>query len=195
MACSQKYVHEDLYLQQFRDILELLELPPGFTERMRSRIRTLFGNEQAIYERARGDLTSRTEDVKRRKKNLVLKLIDAEKTSRADVELYESVKIELDADEQRLNEELARAESKIASVVRTVEISTALAASCSYAFEKAKEPALQALLARTLFKRLDMRDGKIVRVTLNEPLDFICYPRLKKYPVFDLAAALGDDGT
>ena len=40
-----------------------------------------------------------------------------------------------------------------------------------------------------------MKDGKIVRAELNEPLDFICRQRLQKHPVFDLVLVGGPDGS
>ena len=66
-----------------------------------------------------------------------------------------------------------------------------LAASCSYAYKKAKEPELKALLAKTLFKKLYIRDGKIIKAELNEPLTYLCESRIKKNPVFDLVSLGG----
>ena len=166
----------------------MIELPNGFVEKLRARIKTLFADEQSVYEKARIDILGKIESVKRKKKNLVMQLLDNEKSSPADIEMYEGIKMELNLEENRFNEELTKIENKISAVVRTVEIAVALAANCLYAFQKAKEPALQTLLARTLFKKLLMKDGEIVSAVLNEPVDYLCYPRLKNHPIFDLSA-------
>lgn len=69
--------------------------------------------------------------------------------------------------------------------MRTIEIALSLAANCHYAYQKA-EPELKALLVRTFFKELVVRDRQIVHAVLNEPLDYLCRARLRKYPVFGL---------
>ena len=188
IECKQAYTDEEIYLGQFSDLLKMIELPNGFVEKLRARIKTLFADEQSVYEKARIDILGKIESVKRKKKNLVMQLLDNEKSSPADIEMYEGIKMELNLEENRFNEELTKIENKISAVVRTVEIAVALAANCLYAFQKAKEPALQTLLARTLFKKLLMKDGEIVSAVLNEPVDYLCYPRLKNHPIFDLSA-------
>jgi hypothetical protein len=132
-----------------------------------------------------------TPDNQRRKKNLILQFIDRDHPSMSDEMIYDSVKHELEVEEERLNGDPARTKSKIAGVARTVEIALALAISALHAFDRATEPELRALLARTIFKKLYYRDGKIVSATLNEPLDYLLQKKLKRYPVFDLASVSG----
>lgn len=57
--------------------------------------------------------------------------------------------------------------------------------------KKQKSLKLKALLLKTLFKRLYMRNGKIVRAELNEPLGFLCQSKLKNNPLFDLQLSGG----
>lgn len=160
--------------------------PPSFVEKLHARISQLFAAEQSVYEKARADIESRLQDIRERKKNLVLHLI-GQKVSPSDVELYGSVKADLESEEQRLNGELAKAEDHVARAVRTIEIALSLAANCYYAYQKA-EPELKALLVLTFFKKLVIKDKQITQAVLNEPLDYLCRPRLQKYPVFGLAA-------
>lgn len=191
VLCEQKYVHENIYLEQFVDVLKKIDLPQRTVDKLRVKIRSFFSNEQQVYENARKAVLGRIEDTKRKKRNLVLKLIDNEKLSLADTDLYDTVKTDLEKEEKDLTAELLRIENKIVAVVRTVEIGVALAESVYNAFLKAKEPELKALIARTIFKKLHIRDGAIIRVDLNEPLDYLCYSKLKKYPVFNLANTCG----
>ena len=189
--CKQKFYHEEEYIKQFKKILQKVELPDAFVEKLRVKVKTLFADEQAIYEAARKDILSKIENNQRRKKNLILQFIDRDNPSMSDEMIYDSVKHELEVEEERLNQDLARTKSKIAGVARTVEIALALAVSVSHAFDRATEPELRALLARTIFKKLYYRDGKIVSATLNEPLDYLLCKKLKRYPVFDLASVSG----
>ena len=197
VECDQAYYYESDYEKQFAKLLNTLHLPEATTDKLRTKVKGLFADEQQVYEKARKDILGQIEGIKRQKKNLVLQLVDKDKASQNDMELYHTIMADLDADERRQQAELGKVESKIAGVVRTVEIALSLTVSCAYAFEKAKEPQLKALLARTLFKQLYMRDGQIVRAVLQEPLDYLCYNRIKKNPVFyqDLLGGSGGDRT
>ena len=119
-----------------------------------------------------------------------MQLIDKDKSDETDIDIYGEIKIDLETEEKRLNKELERVESQIASVVRTVEIALALAVNCHYAYKKA-EPEMRAMLARTFFKKIIIQDKQIVIVVLNEPLDYLCQKRLARHSIFDLTA-LGD---
>lgn len=184
VPCKQEYGHEDKVLEELDSLVKLIRLPDSFVEKLRARTKTLFADQQIIYEKARSDLMGKLEATKARKKNLVLQLID-QKASASDMELYQSVKNDLDSEETRLNGELAKLENQIARVVRTVEIALALAADCHYAYQKA-EPELKAVLVKTFFNKITIRDKKIAKAKLSEPLDYLCRKRLKKYPIFDL---------
>ena len=195
VQCSQKYFSEDEYVKQFIGLLKLINLPQITTEKLKSKIRNLFASEQDIYEKARKSILAKIEDTKRKKKNLVLKLIDTDKNTQADNELYISVKAELDQNEVSLNADLAKVENKIVTIVRTIEIAVALANNCIDAFLKTDTVELKALLARTFFKKIFIRDGKIVRAVFNEPLDYICRKQAIRSPIFDLASVCGQERT
>lgn len=195
VECEQAYTHEDIYLKQFTSLMGKVELPERSIEKLRARVKAIFSDEQKIYEHTRKDLLSKIEETKRKKKNLVIKLIDTESTKPADVELYDEIKTDLEKEEVRLTDELNKAEGKIGGVLRTIEIALSLTANCLYAYERVKEPELKALLAKTIFKTLHIQDGEIVRAVLNEPLDYLCAKKLRKYPVFDLASVGGPTGS
>ena len=191
VICKQKFYQEEEYIKQFQRILKKVELPDTFVEKLREKVKALFADEQAIYEAAKKDILSKIENVQRRRKNLIMEFIDKDGLSQTDQLIYASVKHELEVEEERLNGDLAKTKSKIAGVVRTVEIAISLAVSASHAFENAEEPEMKALLARTIFKTLYFKDGKIELAVFNEPLDYLLRKKLKKYPVFDLASVSG----
>lgn len=116
------------------------------------------------------------------KTNLVKRLISKETNSEADVAMFEEIKLGLETKEAELQQDLVQVESRISATIRLVEIAISLVVSCAYAFKKAPNDQVRALLARTLFKSLKMRDGKIVEAKLNEPLDYILIKNLRKSP-------------
>lgn len=185
--CSQEYPHEDAILEQVEKLIKEIKLPREFLVKLNWRIRKMFSAEQEIYEKARADILSKIEDVKRRKKNLVLQLIDKDRMVEGDMGVYESVKVELNEQEKYLSEQLEKIENKITTAVRTIEIACALAVSCHYAYKKAT-PELKAMLVQTFFDRIEVTDKQISRVVLNEPLGYLCHKRLAKNPLFDLTA-------
>lgn len=185
MDCKQGYTHESEYESQFAKLLKTIQLPPGMGEKLRLKVKALFSEEQTLYEKARKSIQDQIEGIKRKKKNLVLQLVDKERNSEGDMDVYHAVMADLVVDEVRLTDELGKVESKLGGVVRTVEIALSLTVNCSYAFEKAKEPQLRALLANTLFKKLYFRDGVLIRAVLQEPLDYLCRDRISGNPVFE----------
>jgi site-specific DNA recombinase len=189
IVCNQPYTEETEYLKQFKELLKKIELPERMVKKLQDKLRAIFADEQKIYELSRKGLLKKIEVVKAKKKNLVIRLIETNQTDKSDLEMYENIKKDLSNEESVLTNELAKTEHKLAGVIRTIEIAIALTADCSYAFNQAKDPALQALLARTFFKNIYMRDGKIVRAVLNEPIDYICRSQLQRYPIFDLGVS------
>lgn len=190
VPCSQEYMHEKDLLIQLDEIIKEIKLPPAFLIKLHARIRKLFASEQEIYEKARTDILGKIEDIKRRKKNLVLQLIDKDRMAEGDLSVYENVKVELHEQEKSLTEQLEKIENKITTAVRTIEIACALAVGCHYAYKKA-QPELKAMLVQTFFDRIEVRDKQITRVVLNEPLGYLCHKRLALNPVFDLSAIGG----
>ncbi|MFA7308847.1 MAG: recombinase family protein [Patescibacteria group bacterium] len=190
VACSQSFVHESDISTELEGIIKKIHLPDEVTTKIKARVRDLFANEQATYENARKDITKKIDNIKLQKKNLVLQLIGQDHMLPSDIELYDKIKVELGLEETRLLEELGKVENRIRTAIRTIEIATSLATDCHYTYKKA-QPELKNMLVQTFFKRIEIKDKKIARVVLNEPLDYLCAPRLRKHPVFDLGAFNG----
>lgn len=191
VVCSQSYEHESVYIKQFSQILKKIELPHTTVQKIKDKIRLIFNDEQEVHEKARALILNKIEDTKRKKKNLTLKFIEKDNPSTSDIDLHNEIKKDLDDEEIRLTKELAKTETRIAQVVKTVEIAIALTASCFEAFRMAKEPDLQKMLAQTLIKNIYIKDKKITRVVLNEPLDYLLKTKLQRYSVFDLRTVGG----
>lgn len=191
ISCSQGYGHEKDYLEQFGGVLQKIQLPLATTEKVRAKIKSIFNDEQSVYEKARSTLLAKIDNIQRKKKNLTIQLADNDAPSEMDLKHYREVKAEFEEEETALQKDLVKTQSRISQVVRTVEVAVGLAVNCAEAFKMASEPTLQALLARTLIKEIHIRDKQIKRVVLNEPLDYLLQKRLQRYPVFDLRPVCG----
>ena len=58
-------------------------------------------------------------------------------------------------------------------MMRLIDLALSLATNAHHAFKKTKDDELRGLLARTLFKRIEIRDKKIAQFELNAPLDYL----------------------
>ena len=191
VACKQGYEHESVYLEQFENILKKIQIPDRMVQKIKDKIRVIFNDEQKVYEKARVAILDKIEEVQRKRKNLTLNFIDKDNQNPSDINLYNEIKNELNNDEIRLTNDLAKAQSKISQTVRTVEIAISLTSSCFEAFKTAKDPHLKALLAQTLIKQIFIKDRQIVRVILNEPLDYLLRDKIDQHPEFDLRTFCG----
>ena len=187
VVCGQKYGEESEYLKQMLAILKLIKLPDATVIKLKERMKDLLGNQESVHQKARLDINGKLEDITVKKKNLLLDKVGKAKLTISDLELYDQVSQELEANEQRLRGDLGKIENKLSYVFKTIKIALELTVSIAWAFEKAKTPELQALIAKTIFKTVYFRDKKIVRVKLNEPLDYLCKNKLRKHAVFDLS--------
>lgn len=172
IKCSQKYHREEHYLGEVEKLLKRIELPKKAALKLQTELKTIFIQESTTYARSREALLSQLEVVMRRRKNLVLQQLDAEPGSTTDINLYKKIKTDLAGDERRLQDELARLDHRLGSVEETVDMALAIAASCHHAYSQVRDLEYKALIIRTVFKELRIKDGHIAKAALHEPLQF-----------------------
>lgn len=172
--------------------MKTIQLPDAFTEKLRERVKKVFGDEQVVYDRMKKSLASQIEKIQKQKEDMFMHFIDKGR-SLIDEETYERLKIKLEADEYNLKSQLGSTESKLSQIVKTLEIALYLANNCYRAYQKAS-PDLQGLLARAFFEKLVVVNGKIVEAKLNPPLDYLCKNRTKNNPLFKLDSNCGPAG-
>ncbi len=63
---------------------------------------------------------------------------------------------------------------------------------CYKAYQKAPNNELRALLAQSLFKRLVIKDKKIIEAELNTPFSFLAQSKLSSMSVFNEGLSSGD---
>ena len=148
-------------------------MPVDAAKRLQAKLRKIFAEESAAYTHSRDALLVQLAAVKRRRKNLVIKELDADPGDPGDRNVYRELKQDLAGEERRLEDDLARLDYRLEVVEEVVDMALAIIASCHYAYTRIEDPELQGLLVQTIFKDLRLRDGKIVEATLREPLAFI----------------------
>lgn len=189
VECGQKYFQEYVFNDQFGELMKIIQLPDAFTNKLRERVKKVFGDEQVVYDRMKKSLASQIEKIQKQKEDMFMHFIDKGR-SLIDEETYERLKTKLEADEYNLKSQLGSTESKLSQIVKTLEIALYLANNCYRAYQKAN-PDLQGLLARAFFEKLIVSNGKIVEAKLNPPLDYLCKNRTKNNPLFKLDSSCG----
>ena len=189
VECKQKYFQVYVFNDQFGELMKTIQLPDAFTNKLRERVKKVFGDEQVVYERMKKSLMSQIEKIQKQKDSLFMHFIDKGR-SLINEEDYERLKVKLEADEYNLKSQLGSTDSKLSQIVKTLEIAVYLANNCYRAHQKAN-PDLQGLLARAFFEKLVVRNGKIVEAKLNPPLDYLCKNRTKTNPLFKLDPSCG----
>lgn len=184
VECGEKYFQEGYIAEQFEALFKQIQLPTSITERLRGRIKNIFGKEQDIYEKSRKMILKRLETIKKQKKDLVLNFINRAKTER-DEELYGNIKNEFEVEETKLNNELNEVEGNLSQALKVLEIALVLSNNCFRAYKKAN-PELKGLLAKAFFEKVAISNGQIASVKLNIPLDYLVKNRVKNNPLFKL---------
>ena len=73
-----------------------------------------------------------------------------------------------------------------------LEVALGLISNCYRAYKKAPNDELRALLAKAFFKKIEVRDGVVSNVVLNDPFYFLAENKVKKVQEFQLAYSGGD---
>lgn len=190
VECHQRMIPESDLDNQFAELFKMVQLPDGFVEKLRNKIRTIFEKENAIYEKSRKSLLSQIENMRNRQKILLEKLLDGTIND----ELYETTTKEMQEKEKELKNQLSKVEYNLSGIMRTLEIALFLANNCYKGFLKAS-PDLRKLLVQAFFKEILVKDKKIAQARLNEPLGYLCKNKLKSNPLFKLEVVGGPRGT
>jgi DNA invertase Pin-like site-specific DNA recombinase len=170
VLCTQRYFTEEIYTEQLERILQWLEFPETTVALLREDIQRLVNEEENVYDSVRAGLLRDLEAVERRQQNLLLQSLDASPNDEAQRSLYERVRSELAKEHTRLTHELNRLKAKLNRIGQTLRMALEIAGSVTQAFAADTDPIYRGLIARVIFKVVNMRDGRIVGGQLNEPL-------------------------
>ncbi|OHA44231.1 MAG: hypothetical protein A3G04_01700, partial [Candidatus Taylorbacteria bacterium RIFCSPLOWO2_12_FULL_44_9] len=172
IACQQESIDIDELEKQFAKILKKVQLPNAFVEKIRERVRSLFAQEEQIYQKMRKVYLDEETKLKEQQRRLIKLYMNSGLTD----EQYEQEKKALETEETRIKENGAKVELELKDVVRTIEIAIGLANNCYRAYQKSPYE-LKILLAHAFFQKLVIKDKQIVQAVLNPPLDYLCANR------------------
>ncbi|MEN9582381.1 MAG: hypothetical protein RL641_335 [Candidatus Parcubacteria bacterium] len=180
VTCSQSYGHESAYVDQIGEIIKSIQIPPHIVMKVKARVKEIFADEEKLGEATKREIEKHLEKLKTKKKNLINMLLDKEYQTDSDRSLYEETRREIDIEEIRLTTELQKSQGRISETLKLVDLAIALASNIYTAYKGTKDDNLRGLLARTLFKRIEIKDKKIASFELNAPLDYLCRSQFKK---------------
>ena len=92
----------------------------------------------------------------------------------------------------RIKDEVQRLDNRLNQVQEVLEIAIGLTNNCFNAYKKAPNDEIRALLSKTFFKTIEVRDGVVSKVELNDPFYFLVKDKVKKVQEFSEAYSGGD---
>ena len=173
VSCSQSYGYESDYVNQIGQIIKNIRIPERIVAKVQEKIKKLFEDEDSLNQATHVDIQKRLEKLKIKKKNIVHMLLEKENPTESDRSIFEETRKEIDIEEINLVAELEKSQSRMSDMMRLIDLALSLATNAHHAFKKTKDDELRGLLARTLFKRIEIRDKKIAQFELNAPLDYL----------------------
>ena len=100
----------------------------------------------------------------------------------------------LESEELALKGDIAKAEVKLKTSRRIVEMGLLLANNCHRAYQKAPSDEFRVLLAQAFIGQLALKEKNIYQVKLNYPFYFLAENKVSKMREFQLAYTGGSGG-
>lgn len=169
VTCGQSYVPVDELEQAVRRVVLDIKFREAAVERLRAKLKRISQRENGQLEATVARLRNQISDIDRRERVLLEKLLD----KKIDDELYGEMKNELGDKKLELKASLQRNETQMEAAVRILERALTFAVDTGKAYDEAT-PDLRQAYVRQIFSRLEVKDGKLQKVVLNEPVDFLC---------------------
>ncbi len=180
VTCSQSYGYESAYIDQIGEIIKDIHIPKRIIDKVKEKIKQLFADEDKLNHATRDDIQKRLEKLRIKKKNVVHILLEKENPTESDKTIFEETRREIDIEEIHLVTELEKSQNRMADMMRLVDLALSLATNAHSAFKNTKDDQLRGLLTRTLFKKIEIKDKKIVQFELNAPLDYLHATQFRK---------------
>ncbi len=188
VQCSQISIPINELEKQFSELMKQVQLSSSVVERIRARVKSILAQDEEINEKIRKSLLLKIENAKSSQKRLLEKYIE----NKVNDYLYEETRKDLEKQEVLHKQELEKVETNISEIKRIIEMALLLINNCYKAYQKAPNNELKALLAQSLFKRLVIRDHKIIEAELNTPFSFLAQNQLSRINVFNEGLSSGD---
>ena len=152
-----------------REAIRATRLPAHIVAKIEKKLAEIHEREQESVLKERRQLTAKVEQLNDKERSLVNKYLENKITD----EIYETVREEIAAERITFKARLEANESTIQAAIRILEQAVAFARDVAKAYDRADEALKRRMLSIT-FKEMVVQNGALEKVTLNEPLDYLC---------------------
>lgn len=191
VECHQSSVATKVLEGQFESLFQRMQMSPEAVEEMRESARKILSNDDQTLEKIYTSLNTKLENNRLSQKRLIRKYAEG----KVNDEIYEETQKTLESEEVLLKGEIAKAEVKLKTSKRVVEMGLLLANNCYRAYQKAPSDEFRALLAQAFFRKVVLKDKNIYQAELNYPFYFLAENRVSKMREFQLAYSGGSRRT
>lgn len=186
--CRQSVIDADELEKNFETIFKRVQLTDSFAEKLRKRIREVLDRDNETDKKLFETLSKKLENNRESQKRLLEKYAE----DKVDDDMYEGAVAKYKETEIQLKDEIQRLDNRLNQVREVLEIAIGLTNNCYKAYKKAPNDELRALLAKTFFKKIEVRNGIVSNVELNDPFYFLAKDKVKKVKEFSEAYTGGD---
>lgn len=176
---------------QFENLFQQMQMSPEAVEKIRARVRKILAHDDQTLERIYTSLNTKLENNRSSQKRLIKKYAEG----RVNDDIYEEMQKTLENEEISLKGDIVKAEAKLKTSKRVVEMGLLLANNCYRAYQKAPNDEFKVLLAQAFFKKIALKEKNIYQAELNYPFYFLAENKVSKMREFQLAYVGGDGGS
>ncbi len=169
VACSQSYVQAEALEEQVYKAIQAVRLPAYLVAKIEKKLQEIHEREQNAVVTERRQLNAKVEQLNEKERSLVNKYLENHITD----EVYETVRAEIASERITCKARLEANESTIQAAIRVLEQAVMFARNLPVAYKRADEPLKRRILS-IVFKDMVVKGGGLHRVTLREPLDYLC---------------------
>jgi len=190
VACSQSVVPVDVLEKSFSNTFKRVQMSETAVNKLRDKVKDILERDGETDLNLFRELNTRLVNNRVAQKRLLEKYAEG----KVNDEMYETTQIGYTEAEDKLKEDIAGLDVRINKTKEILEIALGLVNNCYRAYKKAPNDELRALLAKAFFKKIEVSNGIVSNVVLNQPFYFLAENKVKKSDEFRLAYTGGDGG-
>ena len=190
-GCSQSVTPIKDLEKSFEHTFKRIQLSEVFAEKLKKRIGEVLDRDNETDKSLFETLSKKLQNNRESQKRLLEKYAEG----KVDDEMYGTAVAKYKETEIQLKDEIQSLDNRLNQAKEVLEIAIGLTNNCFKAYKKAPNNELRALLAKTFFKKIEIRDGVVSKVELNDPFYFLAKDKVQKVKEFSEAYTGGDGGS
>ena len=191
ITCSQSVVPVKEVEKSFENVFKRIQLSDSFAIKLKKRIKEVLDRDNETDKKLYNSLSEKLTNNRESQKRLLEKYAEG----KIDEDMYEVAINKYKETEIQLKDEVQRLDNRLNQVQEVLEIAIGLTNNCFKAYKKAPNDEIRALLAKTFFKKIEVREGVVSKVELNGPFYFLVRDKVRKVQEFSEAYTGGDGGS